>query len=632
MSNKFFFFKNLDEHFVLYFLGLRLCLKYKKRFQFKEPSEYSLNKVIRDKKIIVSLTSYPARINTTYKTIITLLNQKLKADEIILWLAKEDFINQENDLPTDLLNLKNFGLSIKWCDNLKSYKKLVPALLEYPNDIIITADDDVYYEEDFLESLYKAYLKNPKNIYVKRAVKLEFKNNTLKAISPRKYFYNHNKKPTFLNQLMGGSGCLYPPNSLYKDVLNIEQIKKLIPTHDDAYFWAMAVLNKTKIQIIDGFDKNLYFIEGTQNVGLIHKNKKNGEGISLGNAYKILFETYPELLEILSKESVFSENDLEVFVMTYNRVELLKESIDSILNQTKKVKITIVDNYSNDSTGTFVKELMEKHDNLSYIRHDKHYETCGYSINALKPYLNKQYSIFFHDDDIMHPQYIEYVLELLNKHNNIDVICTLLSTFTDKEQIVFKNFKEIKYRIFKNKHSFARNTYLGYCVDRTSICFPNIVYKTENVDNLFKDNIYGKLADKPAVIEAVKDGSVIQILEKDIFKYRIHKGQDTAISINGPFLEEIVNYNKYYQSLFENNLLSILIYDIFSIKTIKSFYNWGNLSAKYSFIKFLSIAYSQGAFRFQALFYYLLPLKPLIKFINFIFKNKSKKHLKRSGL
>ena len=37
----------------------------------------------------------------------------------------------------------------------------------------------------------------------------------------------------------------------------------------------MAVLNKTKIQIIDGFDKNLYFIEGTQNVGLIHKNKKN---------------------------------------------------------------------------------------------------------------------------------------------------------------------------------------------------------------------------------------------------------------------------------------------------------------------------------------------------------------------
>ncbi|MBQ2886366.1 MAG: hypothetical protein IJE43_21810 [Alphaproteobacteria bacterium] len=42
-------------------------------------------------KVIVSLTSYPARINIVHKTIESLLNQTYKADKVILYLAYEQF-------------------------------------------------------------------------------------------------------------------------------------------------------------------------------------------------------------------------------------------------------------------------------------------------------------------------------------------------------------------------------------------------------------------------------------------------------------------------------------------------------------------------------------------------------------
>lgn len=114
--------------------------------------------------------------------------------------------------------------------------------------------------------------------------------------------YKHLTEPSYFNQLMGGSGCLYPPNSLYKDCINIDLIRNTIPTHDDAYFWSMAVLNRTKIQVIGGFDEDLYFVDGTQDVGLIHTNQKGQEGIALEDAYKVMISKYPNILSILKEQ------------------------------------------------------------------------------------------------------------------------------------------------------------------------------------------------------------------------------------------------------------------------------------------------------------------------------------------
>lgn len=295
--------KDLDSHYIINLCGLRLQIKHKCKFKYKEAFDYGLTKEKRSPQLIVSLTTFPKRIDTVHLTINTLLRQRLKPDKLVLWLAEEQFPKRERELPKKLLKLKDLGLSIEWCEDLKSYKKLIPSLKKYPEDIIVTADDDLYYEEDWLESLYNAYIKNPNNIYVRRATRLGITKEKFTPISNRKHFYTNYFNPSYKNMLLGGSGCLFPPHSLHQDIFNINKIKTLIPTQDDFYFWAMSVLNHKKIGIVKGFEADLYCIDGTQDCGLCKINKDNQSGISGYEACMRLNSAYPQLIEILNEEN-----------------------------------------------------------------------------------------------------------------------------------------------------------------------------------------------------------------------------------------------------------------------------------------------------------------------------------------
>ena len=56
-----------------------------------------------EKRIIVSFTSYPARIGMLEPMLQSIFGQTRKADEFILWLASEQFPNAEKELPANLL-------------------------------------------------------------------------------------------------------------------------------------------------------------------------------------------------------------------------------------------------------------------------------------------------------------------------------------------------------------------------------------------------------------------------------------------------------------------------------------------------------------------------------------------------
>ena len=110
---------NYETSILLYQKAIEQYPKLAKILQFNldfidKKNSYALLKSKLDKKIIVSLTSYSARINTVHITIDSLLKQTFKADKIILWLAKEQFPRLEKDLPNNLLQQTKKGLTIKW--------------------------------------------------------------------------------------------------------------------------------------------------------------------------------------------------------------------------------------------------------------------------------------------------------------------------------------------------------------------------------------------------------------------------------------------------------------------------------------------------------------------------------------
>ena len=118
------------------------CLKFLYAIGVVKCRDFGVNKSPREEKVIISLTSYGRRVRKTLPlTITSLLKQTYKPDMVLLWL---DYSWQNKDLPSRLKKLIDYGLTIKYCEDIKSYKKLIPTLLEYPNEVIITTDDDVF--------------------------------------------------------------------------------------------------------------------------------------------------------------------------------------------------------------------------------------------------------------------------------------------------------------------------------------------------------------------------------------------------------------------------------------------------------------------------------------------------------
>ena len=98
-------------------------------------------------------------------------------------MSKNQFPNGNKDLPKNLIDLVDKGLTIENNENdgdIKSYRKLIPTLKKYPNNMIVTADDDLIYNKDWLEKLYKAHLKYPKDIVAHSITKFEYKKKLLK--------------------------------------------------------------------------------------------------------------------------------------------------------------------------------------------------------------------------------------------------------------------------------------------------------------------------------------------------------------------------------------------------------------------------------------------------------------------
>lgn len=253
------------------------------------------------KTLIVSLTSFPARIDKADKTIKSLLLQRKKPDAVILWLAEEQFPQGEKELPPQLLELKDFGLEIDWCRDIRSYKKLVPALKQYPEATIVTADDDIYYRKNWLTVLCKMQVEHPQAICAHRITKFYLEAKQYKVIRGGKDVWP--EQLTVLHEVTGCGGVLYPPHTLHKDITNAELFMRLCPTNDDIWFWVMAVLNGTKICTPEAKKRQteMIYVEGTQEGPTLYSINIDGEKLFWKDFERVL-AYYPELDAILKKE------------------------------------------------------------------------------------------------------------------------------------------------------------------------------------------------------------------------------------------------------------------------------------------------------------------------------------------
>ncbi len=253
---------------------------------------------VKECRTIASLTSFPARIPTIHIVIETILNQTVLPDKIVLYLADEQFPGR--DLPASLTNLAQDDsiFEIRWCPrDIRSFKKLIPALTEFPDDIIITLDDDILYPPNIIEHLVKKHRRYPKAVCGCRVLRVGAKNKKVNKHRTWKIYrgirpYYLGMWPRLNNLAASGAGTLFPPHCLHPDILREDIFMELCPTTDEIWFWAMAVRNGTKTAPAASA-YGLKLVSGSQEEALWQVNTK-GEFLNDVSMGKIL-EAYPEV-------------------------------------------------------------------------------------------------------------------------------------------------------------------------------------------------------------------------------------------------------------------------------------------------------------------------------------------------
>ena len=229
------------------------------------------------KAITVSLTSYPARIWGVSDVLKTIFAQTVQPDHIRLCLVCSDFPGREADLPENLTNLIEAGkISIRWSDfDLKPHNKYFHTMLDYPDDIVLTIDDDIYYDPDMIEKLYLSYLEFPDFVSANRTHLITFDANGrfepyMDWLLQQEVVVN---KPAMQLFATGVAGVLYPPHLLNKELFNRNVIEKRCIYADDIWLKAIEIFSDVPtvqtaryctMKILPNSQQNALLIKNTQ--------------------------------------------------------------------------------------------------------------------------------------------------------------------------------------------------------------------------------------------------------------------------------------------------------------------------------------------------------------------------------
>lgn len=216
---------------------------------------------------------------------------------------------------------------------------------------------------------------------------------------------------------------------------------------------------------------------------------------------------------------VYVDADLEIFVLTYNRKKYLKECLESILAQTDQgIKVTVIDNHSTDGT----KELLESYraKGINHIINDHNLGVIG-SMQKVQNISSTPWVMMFHDDDLIHPQYVEKARTFFNRSDTV-MIVSYGKKAVNPTSHSFRKIKGVEYYSGLNSSEFT-----GELIKAKLIPFCSAIYRREFFKATeFRWDTYGKVGDRPFLLDVATCGETI-LFKKNMVLTRLHKFNDS---------------------------------------------------------------------------------------------------------
>ena len=281
--------------------------------------------------------------------------------------------------------------------------------------------------------------------------------------------------------------------------------------------------------------------------------------IKLFNINPILYKSFVFALLILIyrlKLQIINEK-ISVIIPTFNRGNLIENSINSVLNQTyKNLEIIVVDDGSTDNTKDIVEKIQDKR-----IKYIKLTENKGGS-NARNVGIknsNGKYISFQDSDDIYYPDKLELQFKnIINKNSNLD-FCKIKVIFNESYSCFYPNSRQ--------ENSISKGNIFNELISKGNfISTQAILIKRKFMIKYLFDPFIPRLQDFDLILRMIPKVKISYtkkvLVELHIQKDSITLSQEKLRKAVNILLKKKFNFNSNQKKLFINyintQILSIL--------------------------------------------------------------------------
>lgn len=204
----------------------------------------------------------------------------------------------------------------------------------------------------------------------------------------------------------------------------------------------------------------------------------------------------------------------------YNGEKYLRESIESILNQTyRNFEFLIANDCSADSSEDIILEYKNKDKRIKYYKNQSNLGLTK-TLNYLIRESESSYIARMDSDDIASLDRFEKQLEVFNKHKEIDIIFTNVTIIDDKSQHVCQSW-----RPDKTKDVLSIMKYHNYIVH------PSVMVRKKVLDEvgLYNEN-YRTGQDHELWLRMIEKNKTFYYLNNNLLLYRINPSSVRANS------------------------------------------------------------------------------------------------------
>lgn len=256
---------------------------------------------------------------------------------------------------------------------------------------------------------------------------------------------------------------------------------------------------------------------------------------------------------------------VSVIIPSYNREKAIKQSIDSVLNQTiTDIEIIVVDDGSTDNTEKIIKSINDSR--LRYIKLEKNCGACVARNRGIKE-AKGEYIAFQDSDDTWVMNKLERQQSFINETNADMVYCGMNRHINNKV------------RYYPSDQKSHEDLSLKMLLTKNKVSTQNIFIKTDVAKKIMFDPSFKRLQDWDFATRVLLSGFRVKYLAEPLVDAVVQQDSITAsVNAETAYKHFINKYETYYQQ-FPDALSEVyytLGFNLINVDRIKARYYFMN--------------------------------------------------------